>query len=273
MLQPTHTLTNEEYHAHPAISRSGLALVTQSPLHFWHRFHSGLYQQSPPTPAFRLGTAAHMAILEPDLFACNYAEAPTISRTTKAGKEAWAAAAEGGQDLLTADEIAHVSGMRTAVQQHPAARQALNVPGLNEASYITVDPGTGIEIKCRPDRLTESGWLVDLKTTRDASAAAFAKSTATFGYHLQAAFYMHCLDVLGERPKGFIIVAVEKDPPYAVQVFRITPSAIQLGTSAMFRALAVLRQCRLDYPLANPWPAYSNEVVDLELPPWAMRDS
>jgi len=273
MLQPTHELTNEEYHAHPAVSRSGLALIAHSPLHVWHRYHSGTYTPPVPAPALRLGTAVHMAVLEPDLFADSYAEAPSLSRTTKAGKEAWAAAAEGGQDLLTADELAQINGMCTALQQHPAARQALNVPGINEASYITTDPGTGIGIKCRPDRLTESGWVVDLKTTRDASAAAFAKSTANFGYHVQAAFYMHCLDVLGERPKGFIIVAVEKDPPYAVQVFRIAPAAVQLGTREMFTALGTLQRCRLDYPLDQPWPAYNNEVVDLELPAWAMRDS
>lgn len=273
MLQPTHTLTNEEYHAHPALSRSALSLVAQSPLHFWHRYHSGAYEPQPPAPQFRLGTAAHMAVLEPELFADSYAEAPSLSRTTKAGKEAWAAAAEGGRELLTAIELAQINGMCTALQQHPAASKALAVPGINEASYISADPSTKLPIKCRPDRLTESGWVVDLKTTRDASAPAFTKSVVNFGYHIQAAFYMHVLDTLGERPKGFIIVAVEKEPPHAVQVFRISPEAVMYGTQEMFRHLATLQRCLTDYPLDQPWPAYSNEVVDLDLPPWAMRVS
>lgn len=214
----------------------------------------------------------HAAVLEPDVFEDTYAEAPNLPRTTKAGKEAWAAAAEGGKDLLTTDELSQIAAIRAALLAHPAAAQALSVPGLNEATYITTDPGTGIEIKCRPDRITESGWMVDLKTTRDASSSAFAKSIANFGYHVQAAFYMHCLDILGERPKGFIIVAVEKDPPHAVQVFRISASAIQHGTREMFRCLDTLSFCELTYPPSQPWPAYNQEVVDLDLPLWAVKD-
>ena len=272
MLQPTHQLTNSEYHLHPALSRSGLALVAQSPLHYWHRYLSGAYVQPVPAPALRFGTAVHAAVLEPLTFTELYTEAPSLSRTTKAGKEAWAAAAESGKELLTTDELAQISAICTALDRHPAASQALSVSGLNEATYITTDPGTGIGIKCRPDRITESGWLVDLKTTRDASAPAFAKSVANFGYHVQAAFYMHCLDILGERPKGFVIVAVEKEPPHAVQVFRISASAIQHGTREMFRLLGTLNDCLQTYSASEPWPAYSPEVVDLDLPPWAVKD-
>ena len=271
MLQPTHSLSNSEYHGHPAVSRSGLSLIAHSPLHYWHRYHSGKYEPGPTPAAFRIGTAIHTAVLEPDLFPTTYDEAPSLSRTTKAGKEAWAAAAEDGRELLTAEELQQISSICTALQEHPAASRALTTPGINEGTYIAADPATGIPIKCRPDRLTESGWVVDLKTTRDASTPAFSKSTANFGYHVQAAFYMHCLEVLGERPKGFLIVAVEKEAPYATQVFRLSPQAIMQGTQEMFASLGILHQCLSSFPLDQPWPAYSNEVTDLILPPWATR--
>ena len=271
MLTPTHHLTNEEYHAHPAISRSSLGLVAQSPLHFWHRHYNSAYVPSLPTPQMRLGTAVHAAVLEPALFKAEYVLAPDMPRTTKAGKEAWAAAAADGAELLTASEMGQILAMRDALLAHPAGQKILDAPGINEASFITTDPGTGIEIKCRPDRLTDSNWIVDLKTTKDASAPAFQKSVANFGYHIQAAIYMHVLDVLGQRPKGFLILAIEKDAPYAVQAFQLSADSIFQGTKEMHHHLATLKYCLTHYPITTPWPAYNNEIQELSLPSWAVK--
>ena len=265
---PTHTLTNEEYHAHPAISRSGLGLIQRSPRHFWERYLNPDHVPGEPTPAMRFGTAVHTAVLEPELFDQQYALAPTLSRTTKAGKEAWAAAAEGGRDLLNESEHAAILGIRTAVHAHPAAGRCLSIDGINESTFITTDPGTGIEIKCRPDRLTESGWVVDLKTTQDASASEFARSIAKFGYHVQAAFYLHTIEVAtGTRPKGFIFLAVEKTAPYAVQMMRLGPDSIAFGTDIVYQNLSTLAQCQE----TGIWPGYAESVIDVELPPWALK--
>ena len=271
MLKPTLTLTNEEYHAHPAISRSALTAIAQSPRHYWHRYLNPDREPSLPTPAMRFGTAVHTAVLEPELFLETYAEAPSVSRTTKAGKEAWAAAMAEGKELLTLEELGTIEQMHTSLYSHASAIKALRAPGINEASYFADCPDTGLSLKCRPDRLLEEGWIVDLKTTQDASAKAFAKSTANFGYHIQAAFYMHVLKALGARPKGFLVVAIEKTAPYAVQVFRISPSALSHGEREMVTQLMKLRECIDNHPSDTPWPAYPETVQDLELPLWATR--
>lgn len=265
---PTHILTSEEYHAHPAISRSGLGLIQRSPRHYWERYLNPDHVPGEPTPAMRFGTAVHAAVLEPDLFDRQFALAPALPRTTKAGKEAWAAAAEGGRDLLTEAEHTAILGIRAAVHAHPAAGRCLEIDGINESTFITKDPGTGLDIKCRPDRLTDSGWVVDLKTTQDASAPEFARSIAKFGYHVQAAFYLHTIEVAtGTRPKGFIFLAAEKTAPYAVQMLRLGQQSLELGTRTMHQNLATLRQC-LE---SGIWPGYSDTVVDVELPAWALK--
>lgn len=272
MLPPTHTLTNEEYHAHPAISRSALNAIAQSPLHYWHRYLNPKAEAPLPTPAMRFGTAVHMAVLEPELFLESYGEAPDISRATKAGKEAWAEAESTGKTLLTNVELTAIEQMHTKLWEHQAAAKALRAPGINEGSYIATCPDTDLEIKCRPDRLLESGWIIDLKTTQDASAKAFAKSTANFGYHVQAAFYLHTLRSLGVQPKGFIIVAIEKSAPYAVQVFRLSEESIDYGHSEMVTHLRTLKHCHSLYSvLEAPWPAYPETVTELDLPTWATR--
>ena len=272
MLKPTLTLTNEQYHAHPAISRSALSAIAQSPRHFWHRYlNSDHDEPSLPTPAMRFGTAVHTAVLEPELFLDTYAEAPSLSRTTKAGKEAWAAALAEGKELLTLEELFIIEEMHVSLFNHASSTKALRSPGINEASYFADCPHTGLSLKCRPDRFLDSGWIVDLKTTQDASAKAFAKSTANFGYHIQAAFYMHVLKALGANPKGFLVVAIEKTAPYAVQVFRISPSALAYGEQEMLTQLTRLRECFDTHPSDTPWPAYPETVQDLELPLWATR--
>jgi exodeoxyribonuclease VIII len=263
---PTDQLTNEEYHAHPAISRSALSLIKKSPLHY--RTYIDRTEPAEPTPAMRFGTAVHAAVLEPHLFDQQYTLAPDFSRATKAGKEAWARATEQGKELLVHNEWEAIQGIRNSLYAHPAANQCLSAPGINEATYMAKDPQTGLQLKCRPDRLTFSGWCIDLKTTQDASAPEFARSIAKFDYHVQAAFYLHVIEAAtGTRPKGFIFMAVEKTAPYAVHMLRLAEVSIQQGTREMISHLRTLHSCIESFT----WPGYSDQVEDVTLPSWAVK--
>ena len=79
---------------------------------------------------------------------------------------------------------------------------------------------TGLQCKCRPDWISaDGGILVDLKTTEDASPREFQRSIAKWRYHVQAGWYMAGIEAAyGTRPSGFIFIAVEKKPPFAVGV-------------------------------------------------------
>ena len=264
----THDLTNEAYHAHPAISRSALSYIARSPRHYWARYRDPDATPEPPTPAMLFGTAVHTAVLEPELFVELYDVGPSSSKLTKAWKEAFAAAQAEGKSLLTQEEFDLIEGIRHSLRLHPSAKKALDAKGETEASYIAKCPVSGLELKARADRLTESGWVVDLKTTQDASAAGFAKSVANFSYHLQAAFYLHVIEAAtGKRPKGFLFLAVEKSRPFAVQVFRASSLMLEQGTKEMFLHLETLAHCIEK----DQWPSYSDGLVDLDLPPWARR--
>jgi len=177
----------------------------------------------------RIGTLTHLAVLEPDRFDSECVVMPTMDRRTKAGKEAWAAAEADGKKLLKPDELDQIDRMHQSLLSHPGARKALKSAGKAEQSIFAVDPATGLEMKCRPDYLTDSGWVIDLKTTTDASVESFTKSTANFRYHVQAAWYLHVIQTAtGERPKGFVFLAVEKTAPYAVQVFKASAELIEV---------------------------------------------
>ena len=78
----------EQYHSHPAVGHSGLVRIMRSPAHY----KDVLTDPPDPTPAMRLGTAFHTALLEPDRFGQTFVVAPKFDRRTKEGKaqaEAW----------------------------------------------------------------------------------------------------------------------------------------------------------------------------------------
>lgn len=270
-MQPTHDLSPSDYHNHPAISRSQLKDLQRSPLHYWSRHvDPNRISVQMDTPALRFGTAVHMAALEPDRFGDCYVEGPMVARATKTWKEAQAATPK---TLLPVDEMRAIAAICGSIMAHPAACRAIyDAPGHNEATFIATDKATKLDLKCRADRITDSGYIIDLKTTADASASSFAKSVANFGYHTQAAFYMRVVEqATGTRPKGFIFVAVEKEPPFAVQVFTSSEQLIAAGDRQVDALLPQLAGLLESYPADKPWPSYSQQSVILDLPAWADR--
>jgi hypothetical protein len=259
----------DTYLAHPGVNKSKLDSIAKSPLHYWSRWINPEFVPPAPTPAMEFGTALHTAVLEPERFQAEYAQAPDVSRTTKAGKEAWAAAAEGGKRLLKSEDWFAVQGILRSIMEHPLSCKILKARGNSEQSLFAVCPVTGLDLKCRIDYLTESGWLIDLKSTQDASLSSFQRSVANFRYHVQAAHYLNVYKLsTGEAPRGFAFVAVEKTAPYAVQVFEASPSLIQAGLMEALRNLRALAAALATYPTESPWPSYSQELVKLDLPAW-----
>ena len=127
---------NEVYHAHSAISHSKLELFRRRPISYYRRFIAKTVARPEPTEAFRLGSAAHCAVLEPATFWDRYALRPEgIDRRTKDGKIAFAEfeAANVGKTVITQDEAGSVQEMTAAVKHHPLASQLL-AAGLPELS-------------------------------------------------------------------------------------------------------------------------------------------
>jgi len=262
-------MDNQQYHAHDGISKSKLDAIAQSPLHYWSRWLDPNRVPTQPTPAMEFGTAVHTAVLEPDRFHAEYAQAPDVSRTTKAGKDVWAEAAEGGKILLKVEDWNATQLILRSVMEHPMARRILTASGKAESSLFAQDPETGLQIKCRPDYLTDSGWIIDLKTTQDASVRGFQRSVGNFRYHVQAAHYLKVVQLAtGVRPRGFMFIAVEKSAPYAVQVFDASTSLIQAGAVEAARNMRSLAHALDSYPISTPWPSYSEEIVSLDPPTW-----
>ena len=110
-----------DYHNGKGLSSSNLKDLLRSPLHYITNVKLG----NKETPAMKLGTATHCAILEPERFDIEYIEAPYIDRRTKDGKALWSELEQSGKIVLTHEEYSNVTSMAKAVSEHELASKLL----------------------------------------------------------------------------------------------------------------------------------------------------
>lgn len=272
-------LSNEEHHGHPAIGSSGLKLLGQSPLHYWAAYLDPDRVRREPTPAMRLGTATHMAVLEPGRFDTAYMVMPEgLDRRTKEGKQLWADIVASGKECLTSVDMDRIRSMATAARNHPVSRVLFDqLKAKTEVSLFWVDPITGVNCKIRPDIMVEpcgmfpNGLIADLKTTDDASPGpdGFARSIWNWEMHLQAYLYpVGFMNVYGTTaPPEFLWLAQEKEAPFANKYYPCSQSLSDYGGHQVRRLLRIYADCLA----TGKWPGYSTEVEPLQMPGWASK--
>lgn len=263
--------SNEDYHAGPGISNSGISQILRSPAHYYARYLDPNREPQVQTPAMAAGTALHTAILEPDEFDSRYIVKPgNIDRRTTIGKQLFAdfEIQAAGRIIIDREDYDGYMRCAAAAHQHPTIKFLLG-KGHAEQSVYAKHPGTGLLVKCRPDYLAVDGsdlLLLDLKTTDDARPEAFARSAWNYGYHRQSAFYPDVLDWSGVgRPAATFLLAIERAAPYAVAVYEPDAAFLERGRESYERGLALFATC-LDN---DEWPGYDPAIVPLSLPAWS----
>lgn len=262
-------LSFADYYAIPAMSHSVLEgfVPPSTPAHGRER----MLNPRESTAALDLGHGFHVCLLEPARFELEYVAAPKFDRRTRVGKLGWAEWQEAnrGKSLLSQDEIDQYQRMRDSVLAHPTARELLTGPGANELSIVWKDEPTGLLCKGRLDRvgtLGGWGWIIDVKSTEDASERAFQRSIARYGYGRQASHYRAGLNALRPQPRRVAFIAVEKDRPYCVAVYELDERALEQGDRENRQALDVYATC-LE---ANNYPGFDSGMGLLDLPAWAV---
>lgn len=258
------TITPSNYWTHPGVSQSQLRDFARSPMHY-HARHVARTAEVAETAAMRFGTALHTAVLEPDVYASRYVTRTWDART-KEGKAARDAATARGLIALDDDDADKIASMVASLTAHPLASRILASRTHVEHPIAWECPTTGAACKGRPDaHVTIDGRsaLVDVKTTEDASPASFARSIATYAYHIQAAHYLAGWCEVMAPVDAFVFIAIEKSAPYAVGVYELSESTLATGDERRIDLLTRLAECRT----ADRWPGYEAQTIDL--PAWA----
>lgn len=253
-------LTEQEYfnEFRSYLSSTDIRRLLRSPAHFKN-----------PTPvdtaATRFGTLVHAFVLLPHVAEARYRPRADVDGRTKEGKavrdwEASLTAQQGIQFVNRADYDAAVS-IATSVRSHLGATSLL-AGGVAEISGV-IDGFCDVNARIRPDYLTD-GHIVDLKTCQDARPDAFVRSVVNYGYEVQAAYYLDVAEAIDGKKRKFYWCAVEKDAPYAVTVYEASDAMIERGRAQYKRAIELYLECAA----LDLWPAYSQQIQQLELPGW-----
>lgn len=263
-------MTEKEYRQHPAISRSELWHILESPQKFKY------FRENPqePTPALLFGQLFHKMLLQPEDLWSEYAVAPCVDRRTKDGKEVWRQFTEesDGKAVVTPEMVQQAAAMCESVQREPLAVKLLN--GAKEVPFFWTDEMTGEDCKCRVDVLnTEYSQpiIVDVKTTADASTDAFIRSSINYGYDLQSAMYSDGVEKnIGKKPL-FVFIAVEKEPPYAVNILQADELLLRRGYDLFREYIGVYHWCKEN----NNFYGYLgrlNQINTLALPSYLAKE-
>lgn len=257
-------MSMEEYHKQAAIGSSSIrTLITRSPAHYlWDKTNPS---ESTPTQVFR--SAIHSAILEPELFERDMIVKPEFAGTgSRKAADEWHLANH-GKIILKREQHDCVVGILEAIKSHPLASKIVGA-GRAEESIFWTDIFTGIECKARFDFLHEGQFVVDVKTTLDASYVAFKKDIANHGYHIQAAHYLESArHAFGEQYDKFLILAVEVEPPYCISLFLIDENSIAEGRALRLMALKKLVTCIK----TGIFPGYCQQIINIDLPTWGYK--
>jgi exodeoxyribonuclease VIII len=256
-------MSDADYRATKAVSCSTLKRFAEAP--------AKALVPSKDSAAMNAGRLIHSALLEPHLFEARYAWTAIDRRGTKAWEAAEAEAAAESKTLLKRDDWCELATIRDAVMAHPTARELLGPGLIPEASVFWRDEATGMPCRGRVDGLRpQDRLIVDLKTTVDASPDDFARGAANWRHHWQEAFYRHGVKAApgGFEADRFIFIALEREPPFLIGIYELSPGAVAQGKREVMRALGEYAECER----TGIWPGYSPDVVMVDLPAWALDE-
>ena len=295
-------LSNEDYQALPQASGSFLhRLLVHSPA-------KARFGEIPSRKALDFGIWSHAMILEPARFAQQYARDfdpsnyehilsrgddykawlkerglkvsgtndELIARIIETGEQVHLESVERtnyrasfveGTEFIPVKDFEKIEAMRHSVLAD-ADRFRMLESGQPELSIVSD------EFKCRPDLITSGAWIVNYKSTLDAEPEKFGRKAVDYGYPMRAVLECELFKLhYGEYPRGYAILAQEKDAPYLCKTYVIydkaredQPHAWMLGRKQLTEAIKLYRKCRD----ADVWPGLGN-AEDLVVPEYMLK--
>ena len=234
--------------------------LLKSPLHF----QTARVTPKEATPAMKLGSTIHCALLEPLRFANEYLEEPELDKRTKEYKEF--AVKNTDKFLYSKKDVKPIIEKLEAIKKennteaYPSLLRVLNQKTTNENAIFWDN------FKCKIDAYDEeTKTLVDIKTTSDASPEAFQRTIFNSAYSLQLAHYAKGLMSTGKEVKEYKIIAIQTTAPYDVVEYELPLDVMDYSFQKLQEVYDKLENVLIfdDHTGTN-----NGEVVQVELPKW-----
>jgi hypothetical protein len=275
-------LSYEQYAEVGFVRASTLHRMRRSPAHY----QAELAHPAPKTEALEFGKLFHFAVENPERFLDTYVLEPEFVGKTKDGKdstrsaeakakrEAWYSDQKPGTTIVKRDWADPLVGMLKSCMRHKLVGNLLR-NGLREVSCFVEDPETGEGLQFRPDFVSELGYMIDFKTTRNANPNSPFFRNQIFStrydedpmYMLAAAHYTHGAKVArltGLRSDSMTLIAIEKEYPYGIGIYPLDIGCIGPGEQWRQHLTALYRTCRQ----TGRWPCYPEKAASVVPPTW-----
>jgi hypothetical protein len=266
-LQPNMSMV--EYQEFKALSAGMIwAIDSECPLKAWLASPWNPECKVDNAPHFDIGTAAHLAVLEPSFLAERVVVHEWDDYRTKDARAARDAAYAQDKTPLKPAEWAVVQGVQAAVQDRNKSRAAELFAARGTAEVTLTWRWDDLPCKCRPDFLAgNNGYIIDLKTANTCNPRAVARKAFNEGWFVRAAWYMAGVQaVTGVLPQKYLFVVVEKDAPHLIEIYELDDRALIYGDQIIMRTLKRAAECLR----TGIWPSYGDGgITKLALPSWA----
>ncbi len=259
----------------PSLSSSvARTLIQQSAIHAWLKHPKFGNAPRESTADMDRGTLIHALVFGTDpnatvLMHDNY--------RTKAAQAERDRAIEIGSVPILFEQWEGVVAVADAIQRELTAA-GIELSGVSEAVATWQEETPAGPVLCRgmlDHLLTDQGVILDLKTARDASPRKLARVIEEHGYDIQAAAYRSFFrqfhsDFAGREKFRWLFVETVSESPVRVVLTVAEPSGAmrELGEMKWARACEAWARCLA----SGKWPGYSDGVVRIEPPSWAMAE-
>lgn len=266
-MTPVHPTTDAEYFGSKALRSSQLMLMRHSPA----KFKMLRNKEAKDTDALVFGRMVHALVLEGEkavadrFLLCGERIDPETGevtihgpvnntksgggkmygRGTKAFDE-WIEANKGSKQPIDVTEFELARTIARRIRELPDNP----LEGYGNIEYRAVRAIEGIECQCRPDFYIPGVVLVDLKTCPD--IRWFRADSEKLAYPNKMAFYR---DVLDDREAKVCLLAAEKNVPFAVKPFWLSPERLDACEAENRTLLRRIRDCEG----AGYWPTDCEE--------------
>jgi hypothetical protein len=172
--------------------------------------------------------------------------------------------------ILKIDEAEAYRTQFDSILRCEAFKELTEATVAREFSVRWTDQYSGLQLKCRPDAVTEdTAW--DIKTTREAKPQeTFWKSVIDYGYSYQQVLYLAGLKAAGLNIRKFVfLVTSTQGPSYRCHAVTL-PERLVTKAEALVRKTSVELQARLE--LDHWLPEDSGQVTELYVPERYMEE-
>lgn len=262
-----------DYHGDKTfVSSSAVRLALKSQRAFFRGFVRGFGKEE--TDAMRFGTAAHLAILEPDQFKKRFVVVKDFgdmrSSINRAKKDEWKMGFAGDTVFMEQEDLDRLSWMIESLLEHETAVNMLK-DGVREATGYARHPKTGIAMRIKPDFLRHDlSVMPDLKTCVESSYEAFLGAIKRHRYDMQLIHYdIGVLGIHGKPCEDLCWIAVQNREPFDTNVWVMTPGMRELGARHVDRGFERIAEGIR----SGEWKATQTQAEPIDFPSyWYERE-